>query len=202
MGGEWELGRGVARIAASGRIRPLLATAAAAGWWQGAPQLLGSAPPAKPRELVMPGLGCQGGREQPGAAWSLSGAEEPDGPELRSWPVRLRVAARDGSALLVSPRANLFYIKQMTKATSFSTCSIQVEKKLYNPHCNPPAVRRVRCKLQQPSDGQLFHPSKFPTSDCVAEPSNQNLSLRVSLLPTFSLHHIFQLASGTTWVWF
>lgn len=172
------------------------------GWWQGAPQLLGSAPPAKPRELVMPGLGCQGGREQPGAAWSLSGAEEPDGPELRSWPVRLRVAARDGSALLVSPRANLFYIKQMTKATSFSTCSIQVEKKLYNPHCNPPAVRRVRCKLQQPSDGQLFHPSKFPTSDCVAEPSNQNLSLRVSLLPTFSLHHIFQLASGTTWVWF
>lgn len=29
MGGEWELGRGVARIAALGRIRLLLATAAA-----------------------------------------------------------------------------------------------------------------------------------------------------------------------------
>lgn len=161
------------------------------GWWQGAPWLLGSAPPAKPHELVMPGLGCQGGREQPRAAWSLSRAEEPAGPELRSWPVRLRVAARDGSALLVSPHENLFYIKQMTKATSFSSCSIQVEKKLYNPRCNPPAVRRVRCKLQQPSDGQLFHPSKFPTSDSVAEPPNQNLSLRVSLLPTFSLHHVF-----------
>ena len=125
-------------------------------------------------------------------------------------PVQSQGAGRSGWELLHAtarlclcppPHANLFYIKQMTKAV-FSTCCIQVEKKLDKPHiatCAQPA--RVRCKVQEPSDGQLFRPSEFPTPDCVAEPSNQNLSLRVSLLPTFSLRHIFQLASGTTWVW-
>jgi len=55
----------------------------------GARQLFGSAPLAEPCQPVRPGLGCWGGREQPGAARSWSRAEEPAGPAVSHCTPRL-----------------------------------------------------------------------------------------------------------------